>query len=59
MNKDKALETYLRGGGKLIECHKCGDILVVDKSWVVCLNEECDYQLVTLEGGRNNEELQS
>lgn len=57
MNKDKALEDYLRGDGKIVECHKCGDILVVDKSWVVCLNEECDYQLETLEGGHFNEEL--
>lgn len=55
MDKDKALEVYLRGDGKLVECHKCGDILVVDKSWVVCLNEKCDYQLKILEGGLNNE----
>lgn len=57
MNKDKALEVYLSGDGKLIPCPKCRDFVVVDKSWVVCLNEECDYQLVALDGGLINEEL--
>lgn len=57
MTKDKALEVYLSGEGKLIPCPKCRDFVVVDKMLVICLNEECDYQLETLEGGLSNEEL--
>ena len=51
MNRDTAIERYLDGNGRFEKCPKCIDNMIVDKTYAICLNEECDYQLRVLEGG--------
>lgn len=54
MNKDKLIEKYLEGNGELKpNCPKCRDVMVfLDGEYLICLNEECDYTLRVLEGGK-------
>ncbi|WDS60599.1 hypothetical protein BC7_00002 [Bacillus phage BC-7] len=54
MNKDRLLDKVLNGEGMIFKCPKCNDVVALfDKEVLVCLNEECDYQLRVLEGGNN------
>lgn len=49
---DEAVERYVDGNGEFKPCPKCKDNLIVDKTYAICLNEECSYKLETLEGGK-------
>ena len=55
MSKDSLLDKVLNGEGTLFNCPKCGDVAsLFDKEFLICLDEECDYQLRVFEGGRNS-----
>lgn len=58
MDKYRLLDKVLKGEGKLFKCPKCNHVgLLCDNEFLICLDEECDYYLEVIEGGRNNEEL--